>query len=430
MAAYRVFGLNQIYVFLVLWKPLRQVNCSVMFFLKFNQGYKIMFFVDKPYVSEFFKMTVKDNGIPVVGTEIAKKLGLYSGTKVISEDEAIEIALKTNNPIIYMTSENSIDWITKHLAFSNLPEKIKLFKDKAKFRELTKSIFPNFTFKKVRVEDLRKIQFNELPLPFIIKPIVGFFSMGVYKVLNFEEWGNTIDSIIVEIDQIKNLYPGEVLDTSSFIIEQCINGEEFAVDVYYNSTGEPVILGILKHTFSSDKDVSDRIYTSSKEIIENNLKEFTDFAGKIGELAGVKNFPMHLELRRDNDGTLLPIEVNPMRFGGWCTTADLSFLAYGFNPYLYYYTQEKPNWSEILKGKEGKLFSVIVLDNSTGIGGDKITSFNYEKLLSTFEKPIELRKIDYTKYPVFGFLFTETRENNFVELKNILDSDLNEFISI
>lgn len=388
-----------------------------------------MFFVDKPYVSDFFKMTVRDNAIPVVGTDIAKKLGLYSGTKVISEDRAIEMARELDNLTVYTTSENSIGWISKHLAFINLPEKIALFKDKLKFRELIQSIFPNFYFKKVRVEDLKKVQFNEMPLPFIIKPTVGFMSMGVYKVSNLEEWTNTIDSIIAEIDQIKDLYPAEVLDTSSFIIEQCINGEEFAVDAYYNSICEPVILSILNHTFSSDTDVSDRVYISSKEIIESNLEEFTDFVGKIGNLAGVKNFPVHIELRRDNDGTLLPIEVNPMRFGGWCTTADISFLAYGFNPYLYYYSQKKPNWPEVLEGKEGKLFSIIVLDNSTGIDVNEITSFNYEKLLSKFEKPIELRKIDYKKYPVFGFLFAETREDNFIELKNILDSDLNEFIS-
>ncbi|MBW1820204.1 MAG: ATP-grasp domain-containing protein [Deltaproteobacteria bacterium] len=388
-----------------------------------------MFFVDKPYVSDFFKMTVRDNAIPVVGTEIVKELGLYTGTKVISEDRAIEMARESDNPTIYTTSENSIGWIAKHLAFSNLPGKIALFKDKLKFRELTKTIFPNFYFKEVRVEDLKKIQFNEIPLPFIIKPTVGFFSSGVYKVSNFEEWVNTIDSIIAEIDPIKDLYPAEVLDTSSFIIEQCIIGEEFAVDAYFNSLGEPVILNIMKHTFSSDNDVSDRVYTSSKEIIESNLKEFTEFADRIGNLAGVKNFPVHIELRRDNDGTLLPIEVNPMRFGGWCTTADISFLAYGFNPYLYYYSQKKPNWSALLNGKEGKLFSIIVLDNSTGIDVDKITSFDYEKLLSKFEKPIELRKIDFQKYSVFGFLFTETREDNFIELKNILDSNLNEFIS-
>ncbi|MCD4741005.1 MAG: ATP-grasp domain-containing protein [Desulfobacteraceae bacterium] len=387
-----------------------------------------MFFVDKPYVSDFFKMTVRDNAIPVVGTDIVKELNLYSGTKIISEARAIKIVQETDDPIIYTVSENSIGWIAKHLAFSNLPLKIELFKDKLKFRELTKSVFPNFYFKGVRVEDLKNIQFNELPVPFIIKPAIGFFSMGVYKVSNSEEWGNTIDSIIAEIDQITGLYPEEVLDTSSFIIEQCINGEEFAVDAYYNANGEPVILSILKHTFSSDTDVSDRVYTSSKEIIENNLQEFTEFAEKIGNVACVKNFPVHIELRRDIDGTLLPIEVNPMRFGGWCTTSDLSFMAYGFNPYLYYYLQKKPDWPELLKGKQGKLFSIIVLDNSTGIDVEEIRSFNYEKLLAKFEKPIELRKINFKKYPVFGFLFTETREENFIELKNILDSDLNEFI--
>ena len=388
-----------------------------------------MFFVDKPYISDFLKTTVRDNGIPVVGTEISKELDLYSGTKIISEKDAIKMAQESENLTIYTTSENSIGWISKNLAFSDLPGKIELFKDKLKFRELTKLIFPDFYYKSVRFEDLKNIQLSEFPIPFIIKPAVGFMSMGVYKVSNSEEWTNTIDSIIAETDQIKDLYPAEVLNTSSFIIEQCINGDEFAIDAYYNSNGEPVILNILRHVFSSDTDVSDRVYISSKEIIESNLVEFKEFAEKIGNLAGVKNFPVHIELRRDKDGTLLPIEINPMRFGGWCTTPDITFLAYGFNPYLYYYFQKKPNWPEILKGKEGKLFCIIVLNNSTGTDIDEITSFDYEKLLSRFEKPIDLRKIDFKKYPVFGFLFTETREDNFIEIKNILDSDLNDFIS-
>lgn len=389
-----------------------------------------MFFVDKPYISDFFKATIRDNAIPVIGTDMAKELDLYSGTKVVSEATAVEMVRKSGIPNIYSTSENSIGWISKNLSFSNLPEKIELFKDKLKFRELTKSIFPHFFFKEVRIEDFKKVHFEELPLPFIIKPTVGFFSMGVYKVSSHEEWINTIDSITAEIDQEKNMFPEEVLDTSSFIIEQCINGEEFAVDAYYNSAGESVIIGVYKHAFSSDADVSDRVYITSKNIIESNLQEFSDFTREVGKLAGLKNFPVHIELRRDNDGTLLPIEVNPMRFGGWCTTADTTFLAYGFNPYIYYYLQKKPNWPEILKEKEGKLFSVVVLDNSTGIDTEQISSFDYEKLLSKFKKPLELRKIDFKRYPVFGFLFTETREDNFIELKNILDSDLSEFIVI
>ncbi|MDA3939527.1 MAG: ATP-grasp domain-containing protein [Spirochaetia bacterium] len=389
-----------------------------------------MFFADKPYISDFFKSTVKDNNIPMVGTEIAKELELYKGTNIISEEEAIVNVGNSKNPMIYTTSENAIGWISKNLRFTDLPAKIELFKNKFKFRELTKSIYPDLYFKEVQVKDLGNIIFSELPFPFIIKPTVGFFSMGVYKISNFGEWHITIESIKKEINELKNLYPPEVLNTSSFIIEQCIEGDEFAVDAYFNSDGAAVILSILHHTFASDADVSDRVYTTSKKIIEENIEEFTNFVDKIGQLAVVKNFPVHIELRRDSDGTILPIEVNPMRFGGWCTTADITYRAYGFNPYLYYYNQKKPDWPLLLQGKEGKLFSIVVLDNSTGINIEKIESFDHKKLLGTFEKPIEFRVIDFKKYSVFGFLFTETREDNFTELKRILDSDLSEFISL
>lgn len=388
-----------------------------------------MFFADKPYVSDFFKKTVRDHGIPVVGTEVASQMGFYEGTTIISEEQAIEMAQSRDDLAIYTTSENAIGWLAKHFSFSDLPEKIELFKDKVKFREMTKSLYPDLYFREVRLEELQNIRPDEMPMPFIIKPSVGFFSMGVYKVSDAGEWQETVGMISTELERVKDLYPKEVLDTGSFIIEQCINGEEFAVDAYYNAAGEAVILSIYNHTFSSDTDVSDRVYITSKEIVEDNLEEFTDFTQKIGKLAGVKNFPVHLEIRREKDGTLLPIEVNPMRFGGWCTTADMTSHAYGFNPYLYYYQQQQPDWPVLLHGKEGKLFSLIVLDNSTGKDGRAIQTFDYETLLAGFEKPLELRKIDYKKYPVFGFLFVESRKENFSELQAILHSDLNEFVT-
>lgn len=51
-----------------------------------------MFFVDNPYVSEFFKKTIMENNILVVGTEAAKTLGLLSGTNIIHRDKAGEPA--------------------------------------------------------------------------------------------------------------------------------------------------------------------------------------------------------------------------------------------------------------------------------------------------------------------------------------------------
>jgi hypothetical protein len=290
-------------------------------------------------------------------------------------------------------------------------------------------MYPDFYFREIQLYDLDDLSVNNMPMPFIIKPKVGFFSMGVYKVTSPLKWEQIKEAMKEEIRRAKDYYPTEVLNTTSFIIEQCIEGEEFAVDAYFDAAGEPVILNIHKHIFSSSEDVGDRVYISSKEIIQGNIDQFSAFLKEIGRLSGVKNFPVHAEIRRDRTGSVLPIEINPMRFGGWCSTADATYLAYGFNPYVLYFSQERPDWTEILKDKEGKLYSIIALDNSTGVEGTQIASFDYDRLLSNFESPLELRKIDYKEYPVFGFLFTETKEENIFELERILKSDLKEFIA-
>ena len=389
-----------------------------------------MIILDKPFISDFLKQTIEDNCFPVIKTDIAVELGFSKRVNILSEEDTVQKVKSLKNNLIYSTSENSIGWIAENLSFTDLPDKIELFKNKVKFRTLIKEMYPDFYFREIRLDELDNLSVESIPMPFIIKPTVGFFSMGVYKVTSASEWREVKQMLISELLSVKSLYPTEVLNTTSFIIEQCIEGDEFAVDAYFDASGEPVILNIYKHVFSSNDDVSDRVYISSKKIIESNIDQFTEFLVEVGKRADVKNFPVHVEIRREQDGSIVPIEINPMRFGGWCTTADMTYLAYGFNPYTFYFSQTKPDWNEILKNKVGKLYSIIVLDNSTGIEGNKIISFNYDLLLSNFEKPLELRKIDYKEYPIFGFLFTETTEDNFSEIESILKSDLNEFITV
>jgi hypothetical protein len=389
-----------------------------------------MIIVDKPFVSDFLKKTITENSLPVVETEFSATQGFSKGTNIFTEEQAIQTVKLSENTPIYTNSENSIGWIAKHLAFTDLPDKIDLFKNKVKFRTLLKPMYPEFYFREIQLDTLDELSLEGIPTPFIIKPSVGFFSMGVYKVNTADEWQQTKKALTAELLSVQNLYPQEVFNTASFIIEQCIDGEEFAVDAYYDAHGDPVILNIHKHVFSSSEDVSDRVYLTSKEIIEANIDQFSAFLRDVGRLADVKNFPVHVEIRLDPEGTISPIEINPMRFGGWCTTGDMTYYAYGFNPYAYYFSQTKPDWKEILKDKAGKLYGLVVLDNSTGIAGEKIARFDYDLLVSKFEKPLELRKIDWTEYPLFGFLFTETRADNFSELEKILKSDLNEFITV
>ncbi|WP_298364793.1 ATP-grasp domain-containing protein [uncultured Lutibacter sp.] len=387
-----------------------------------------MFLIDHPYISEFLIETIKNNRFPIVSTKSARELISKENLNWVSEKEAIQQFKENPNQLIYSNSENVISWVENNLNFTKLPSQISVFKDKIKFRQLLKDVYPNYFFKGVKFEDLNNIDIENLPFPFIIKPSVGFFSLGVHKVDNKSEWPETLEKIKSEIHHIKGFYPAEVLNTNSFIIEECIEGEEFAVDCYYNENSEAVILNIMHHIFSSGKDVSDRIYCTSKEIIETNLPLIQQLVDTIGAKSNLTNFPIHIEVRIDKNGVIIPIEVNPMRFGGWCTTGDISYYAYGINSYEYFLKQKKPNWSKILETKEDKTYSLVLLDNNSGIVAENIQSFNYNQLLADFEKPLLLRKIDVHQFPIFGFLFTETSKGNEQELAAILSSNLRNYI--
>ncbi|HSQ46002.1 MAG TPA: ATP-grasp domain-containing protein, partial [Lutibacter sp.] len=280
-----------------------------------------MILIDQPYISSFLLKTIKENKLEIVSTKVARAMISDDSLNWISEKEAVGFIKNTPNCPLYTNSENTISWIEKNLASTKLPGQIQVFKNKIKFRELLKAIFPNYFFIGIKFEELANLPLSTVKFPFIIKPAVGFFSLGIHKVDNLEEWPAVLKKITNDIAEIRSFYPNEVVDTSNFIVEECIEGEEYAMDCYFNKEGEPVILSILHHRFSTGKDVNDRVYTTSEEIIEKHLPTMQEFLNTLGALVNLKNFPFHVEVRIDKNGTIIPIEVNPMRFGGWCTTA-------------------------------------------------------------------------------------------------------------
>ncbi|MFO7672417.1 MAG: ATP-grasp domain-containing protein [Lutibacter sp.] len=389
-----------------------------------------MILIDQPYISSFLLKTIKENNLEIVSTEAARAMISDDSLNWISEKEAVEFIKNNPNCPLYTNSENTISWIEKNLASTKLPGQIQVFKNKIKFRELLKAIFSDYFFKGIKFEELSHLSMEKVKFPFIIKPAVGFFSLGVHKVENPEEWPAVLKKITNDIAEIRSFYPNEVVDTSNFIVEECIEGEEYAMDCYFNKEGDPVIFSILHHRFSTGKDVNDRVYTTSEEIIEKHLPTMQKFLNTLGALVNLKNFPFHVEVRVDKNGTIIPIEVNPMRFGGWCTTADLSYFAYGFNSYQYFLNGIKPNWKELFNAGKNKKYSLILLDNNSGIPESKIASFDYELLLSEFENPMELRKVDFNEYPFFGMVFVATSLGNEKELDQILTSDLKKYIKV
>ncbi|MFT4984327.1 MAG: hypothetical protein ACI9Q9_001391 [Flavobacterium sp.] len=385
-----------------------------------------MFLIDKPFVSDFLVETIKDNNYKIIATKVAKELVNDDSLAWIEEEEAIDL-LKNNPEIsLYSNSENALAWIDQYYGESELSSQLQVLKNKVKFRELIKGLFPDFYFKQISIEEIQRLSDDELRFPFVIKPAVGFFSIGVHIVENQKDWIKAKSEL--QPDKLKSIFPENVLNTSTFIIEEFIRGEEYAIDYYYDNNGDAVLLNVLHHLFSSGTDTSDRVYSTSKEIIEKYKIDLEYFLGKIGKELHLKNFPAHAEVRIDENGKIVPIEVNPLRFGGFCTTADLLGVTLGFNEYKCFCENKKPDWDTLFKGKETKIFSVIILDNNSGIIPSNIVRFNYLDLAKDFEKPILIRELDINKYPVFGFAFIESAASNKKELNDILTSDLRKYI--
>lgn len=389
-----------------------------------------MIIIDKPYASDFLIKTIKENNFQIISTVNAREMIVDNSLNWISEEEAINKLKEDPSTKIYTNSENSIAWIEKNLSFSELPRQIQTFKNKIKFRELLKTSFPNYFFKGIKYNEIRNLDIKDFKFPFIIKPAVGFFSIAVHKVDKADDWNKVLDKIDIEIERLSGMYPTEVIDMNDFIIEEYIRGDEYALDCYFDSEGKPVILNILHHVFLTENDVNDRIYTTSEEIIFRWHSEILEFLVDIGKKVNLKNFPAHIEIRIEKNGKINPIEVNPLRYGGWCTTGDISWFAYGINSYEYFLKGKKPNWKEIFKTRKNKKYSNIVLDNNSGILEEDIKSFDYDLLLKDFEKPLDLRKVDFVKYTVFGFLFVETANGNEEELDRILSSNLRKYITL
>ena len=386
--------------------------------------------VDEPYVSPSLRAGIAELGLPLVLTEAARELGFAATETTLDEDEAVALAERAERLLVLTSSENALGWLAEALPRAPFQDAIRCFKDKALFRERTAALDPDFFFRRVLLGDLELLSQEDLPLPLILKPSVGFFSMGVMRIGHPRDWGVASTLLQAEIERYRGIYPEVVLGTRDFLLEACIPGDEFAIDAYLDEHGAPVILSIWKHAFASDEDMGDRVYSTSRQLIVSHLADFTAYLHRIAKLTEARDMPLHVELRRSETGELGVIEVNPMRFGGWCTTGDLTKSAYGHDPYQLFFEGRQPDWATALGAMGERTYSIVVLNNSTGHDGRDIAAFDYESLLARFAKPLELRRVDFARFPLFGFLFLETPPEQAAELDWILHSDLTEFVAL
>ena len=385
-----------------------------------------MFVLDYPYVSDFLVESVRRLGLPVLDTENARAL---TGGADLPYVDKIEFSARMGlGTRVYTNSENGLEHILGCGCNEDLSRQIDICKDKGLFRETVASLHPGYRFLRVPIDELADVDVSWFDCPFIVKPARGFFSLGVHQVASHDQWPAVVQTIMDERDALNAEYPEAVVDAAEFLLEDGIQGEEYAIDVYFESDGEPVITNILHHHFLSGDDVSDRLYYTSSRIIRDWLEPFTDYVTRVGRRCRFRDFPIHLEVRVMDGGEILPIEANPLRFAGWCV-ADMTRLAWGVNPYECYFKGLKSDWDAILAEHEGEVTTMVIADVPPGMDRAQITGFDFEGFKSMFDNVLELREIDYSTYPVFAFCFARMDESGVAALKTALKEDFSRFVS-
>ncbi len=384
-----------------------------------------MFILAEPYLSDIALDYISSiDGSQVIATDFLKSLACSNSANFCDQSSARKSLLARDGHWIYTNSENSLGLIDTLLPSKHrLKACIELFKNKHRFREHFANTFTDIEYRLLTFTDLLTLSFSEFGHPFIIKPTIGFLSLGVYKINSQAELSALQSKIAAEMQEASKTFPKSVIDSSAFIVENVIAGEEFAIDAYFTETNQPIIINIFKHIFRDETDMSDRLYLSSCSLIQKWLNPFTDFLQSIASGLDLGGFAMHAEVRVDASGVIRPIEINPLRFAGWCCT-DLAHYAYGINPYRCFAEQIAPDWNKILAEDTGKDYAMSVLSSPLL---PKTATFDYASLASKFSDLKELRKIDHTTFPIFGFVFFALNPEDTEFCTWLLTTDFAEF---
>lgn len=370
-------------------------------------------------MSDLMVDTLKNNNIPVLRNEMAEER-VADGNVLSDEEFSAEYGKRGK---MYTVSENALGWIYEHIDDKRFLDSISLVKDKYAFRRICRDIYPDFFFKEVNINEMTEMDTDNITFPCVIKPSVGFLSKGVFVANNPEEYRKAVASLQRDFATAGAGFPEFVVGKSRFLIEEYIHGEEYAVDTYFDENETPAILNIFHHKFMDESDTSDRLYMTSKVLFDRYEGAFTQFLTNLNNTLHLRNFPMHIEFRYDGRKAV-PIEINPLRFTGFCLN-ELQVFISGQHPMLSYLRGTHVTKEEMWRGKENLTYAFTVLDLPAGC---EEKAFDDEKFSADFPYVIDVRLVPDKTSGVAATVFLRTEMANEAAFDRIMSLDMREYM--
>lgn len=381
-----------------------------------------MIILDEPYASDLLLDWMEASAHPVLENDFIKKC---AGGRVLNTVSAVEAVERIDaGERLYTNSENTLAWIVENTHNTRLINTIEMFKDKASIRSVLSELDPDYFFETCSLEQLYELEFDALKVPFVLKPSVGFCSMGVYTIKNEKDWNQALEDIKISSSSWKDMYPESVIGANRFILEEYIEGTEYAIDAYFDDKGRAHVLNLLRHDFASDQDTSDRMYLTSSSMVREMEGLFTEWLNAINEIIGARNFPVHPEVRV-KDGRVRFIEFNPLRFCGLGGT-DVAFYGYGHRTYESFLNDNKIDLKQVFSDKDDTIFVMSLLNPPVDATGEE--TFDYDSFTQRFANVLEMRPFKANRVGSYGFLFLKVDVASRDELDFLMHSDLKEFL--
>ena len=200
-----------------------------------------MLILEEPYISRELAEFAARSGEAVLDNASAREAEKNFNVSFNLLDDAAFAERCSRGERLYTNSENALDWLYTYSKNQELIAQVERLKDKVSMRRALAPLYPDYSFRELTLEEVLALDANDLVLPCVLKPSVGFCSLGVYCIENEGQWQHAKDDIAANVADWCRQYPAAVLGDNKWIVESLIQGTEYAVDVYFDDAGRAVV---------------------------------------------------------------------------------------------------------------------------------------------------------------------------------------------
>jgi len=346
------------------------------------------------------------------------------GIRALSKDELLASDIRfTKEDKVYVPSETSLGAVLERMDDIACASGINQLKDKYLCRKAMSSLYPDFYCAKCSLEHIPSLDLKGKRV--VIKPLKGFFGTGVRFAGPDTDLYTLQSDISSEMKANSRYFPSSVLTATEFIVEEYIGGDEYAVDMYYDHAGKPRIMNIYRHPEARIAEYAHLMYYSNVEVFNSHFQAVTEFFESFGNALSLTNFPIHAEFKLTDRG-FMPIEFNPMRYGGF-GLADLTWYSYGFSPITAYFEGQALSWEDIWTHKAKDNYAFILAYNGKDIDVmHKSPDHNaFRNYLSAKTELMAYVSLDHRTNPVFAIAYIKCDDQH--RMMELLETEFNDF---